>query len=83
MENNSNTNENEELNFLINYKDYLEKNIISMELKIQEYKNEFKKLEQFIKNNCNHNIETDYIDSMTNYRLSDQIKYCTICKLSF
>ena len=79
MENNSNTNENEELNFLINYKDYLEKNIISME----EYKNEFKKLEQFIKNNCNHNIETDYIDSMTNYRLSDQIKYCTICKLSF
>ena len=73
----------QELKFLINYKDFLEKNIISMEFKLEEYKKEFDDLEKYIRNNCKHDIIIDNIDSMTNYKLSDTIKYCNNCKLTF
>jgi|TARA_B110000008_G_C16436024_1_gene349852 predicted transcriptional regulator len=73
----------EHLQFIINYKDMLEQSIESMTYKIQDRTEELKKIKDFLHENCDHNIEIDYIDSMKNGEtMSQMIKYCKNCKLS-
>ena len=74
----------EYLEFLINYKEMLEQSIESMTYKIQDHKQELKKIKIFLKENCEHDIEIDYVDSVKNGdTMSQMIKYCKKCELTF
>ena len=74
----------EYLEFLINYKEMLEQSITSMTYKLESYNKELIKIKDFLKDNCDHKIEIDYIDSMKNGEtMSQMIKYCKNCKLTF
>tara|TARA_Y100000591_G_C21845707_1_gene708588 strand:- start:1450 stop:1707 length:258 start_codon:yes stop_codon:yes gene_type:complete len=74
----------EYIEFLINYKEMLEQSITSMTYKIQDHKEELKKIKKFLKKNCQHDIEIDHIDSMKNGDTMNQIiKYCKKCELTF
>ena len=74
----------EYLEFLINYKEMLEQSITSMTYKLESYTRELKKINDFLKDNCDHNIQTDYIDTMKNGEtMTQMIKYCKNCKLTF
>ena len=73
----------EHLQFLINYKDMLEQSISTMKNKIENNTGELEKIKEYLSENCEHNIEIDYIDSMKNGEtMSQMIKYCKNCKLS-
>ncbi len=67
---------------IINYKNYLEREIISMENKLKDYSVEFENVKTFILNNCKHEWINDNVDQMEGYRLSVPIKYCNKCCLS-
>ena len=74
----------EYLEFLINYKEMLEQSITSMTYKLESYTRELKKIKDFLKENCEHNIQIDYIDTMKNGETMNQmIKYCKNCELTF
>ena len=74
----------EYLEFLINYKEMLEQSITSMTYKLESYTRELTKIKDFLKDNCDHNIQIDYIDTMKNGEtMSQMIKYCKKCELSF
>ena len=71
------------IELLTNYKELLERNIISMKYKIDDYTIELNEITEFLKNNCNHEIVTDHIDSIKNENIcSDTIKYCAKCKIT-
>ena len=75
---------NKGIDLLINYKNLLERNIISMENKLNEQKLELQEVMLYLKKNCHHKIEIDYIDSMKNGEtISQMIKYCEKCELTF
>ncbi len=74
----------EYLEFLINYKEMLEQSITSMTYKLESYTRELTKIKDFLKDNCDHNIQIDYIDTMKNGEtMSQMIKYCKNCELTF
>ena len=74
----------EYLEFLINYKEMLEQSITSMTYKLESYTRELTKIKDFLKDNCDHNIQIDYIDTMKNGEtMSQMIKYCKNCGLTF
>lgn len=74
----------EHLQFLINYKDMLEQSISTMKNKIENNTGELEKIKEYLSENCEHNIEIDYIDIMRNGEtMSQMIKYCKKCELSF
>lgn len=74
----------EYLEFLINYKEMLEQSITSMTYKLESYTRELTKIKDFLKDNCDHNIQIDYIDTMKNGETTSQmIKYCKNCELTF
>ena len=74
----------EHLQFLINYKDMLEQSISTMKNKIENNTGELEKIKEYLSENCEHNIEIDYIDTMQNGEtMSQMIKYCKKCELSF
>ena len=74
----------EHLQFLINYKDMLERNILSMKNKIEHHTEELQCVKEYLTENCDHKIELDYIDSMKNGETMSQIiKYCKKCNLTF
>ena len=87
MSENKNKNKNiveEHLTFLINYKEMLEQSITSMSYKIETYTDELEKITEFLKKHCKHNIEIDYIDTIKKGEtLSQMIKYCNKCHLTF
>lgn len=74
---------------LITYKNTLINNIANLKQKnqeqnkIQECEKQLKPVIEYIKINCQHDIEIDYIDSMKNgdYH-TEMIKYCTKCELT-
>tara|TARA_B110000008_G_C16935950_1_gene550569 strand:- start:481 stop:747 length:267 start_codon:yes stop_codon:yes gene_type:complete len=73
----------EHLQFLINYKDMLEQSIESMTYKIQDRTEELEKIKDFLHENCEHQLDMDYIDTMKNGEtMSQMIKYCKNCKLT-
>ena len=62
----------------------LERNILSMEHKLNEQKSELQEVMLYLKENCDHNIQIDYIDTMKNGETTSQmIKYCEKCELTF
>ena len=74
----------EYLEFLINYKEMLEQSITSMTYKLESYTRELTKIKDFLKDNCDHNIQIDYIDTMKNGEtMSQMIKYCKNRELTF
>ena len=74
----------EHVQFLINYKDMLETNISTMENKIETYTHKLVEIKQYLVENCEHDVETDFIYSMRNGdTISTMIKYCTKCNLTF
>jgi len=64
---------------IINYKEYLEREILSMKNKLEDYNIEFENVKIFILKNCNHNWVNDNIDQMEDLKESIPIKYCDIC----
>jgi len=74
--------ETNSIQHIINYKNYLEREIISMENKLKDYSAEFENVSTFILNNCKHEWINDNIDQMEGYRLSVPIKYCNKCSLT-
>ena len=68
---------------IINYKNYLEREIISMEHKLKDYTIEFENVKTFILNNCKHEWVNDNIDQMEGYKLSTPIKYCNKCQSTY
>ena len=74
--------EKNSIQHIINYKNYLEREIISMENKLKDYSVEFENVKTFIFNNCKHEWINDNIDQMEGYRLSVPIKYCNKCCLT-
>ena len=75
---------NKGIDLIINYKDMLERNILSMEHKLNRQKLELQEVILYLTENCDHKIEIDYIDSMKNGETMSQIiKYCKKCNLTF
>jgi len=74
----------EHLQFLINYKDMLEQSISTMKNKIEYRTEELEKIKDFLHENCDHQFDIDYVDTMRNGELGSlMIKYCKKCKLTF
>jgi len=74
----------EHLQFLINYKDMLEQSISTMKNKIENNTGELEKIKEYLSENCEHKLVIDYIDTMRNGEtMSQMIKYCKKCDLSF
>ena len=74
----------EHLQFLINYKDMLEQSISTMKNKIENNTGELEKIREYLSENCEHKLVIDYIDTMRNGEtMSQMIKYCKKCDLSF
>ena len=77
------------LELLIRYKNTLVNNIANLKQenheqnKIRECEKQLKPVIEYIKINCQHDIEIDYIDSMKNgdYH-TEMIRYCTKCELT-
>jgi len=74
--------ENDSITYIINYKNYLEREIISMENKLKDYSVEFESVKGFILNNCEHEWINDNVDQLEGYRLSVPITYCSKCYLT-
>jgi hypothetical protein len=75
---------NKGIDLIINYKDMLERNILSMEHKLNRQKLELQEVILYLTENCDHKIEIDYIDSIKNGETMSQIiKYCKKCNLTF
>jgi len=74
----------EHLQFLINYKDMLDQSISTMKNKIEHYTEELEKIKEYLTENCEHQLDMDYIDTMKNGdTFSLLIKYCKKCNLTF
>tara|TARA_B100000780_G_C20719216_1_gene285882 strand:+ start:235 stop:468 length:234 start_codon:yes stop_codon:yes gene_type:complete len=72
------------IDLLTNYKDMLERNIMSMEHKLNHQKLELQEVILYLTENCHHQFDIDYVDSMKNGEsMSQMIKYCKKCELSF
>lgn len=70
------------LDLIIEHKAILERDIWSLNYKIDERKELLEKMNQYIQNNCEHEYTIDYIDSMKNYsKGSQKIIYCKKCEL--
>lgn len=74
----------EHLQFLINYKEMLDQSISTMKNKIEHRTEELEKIKEYLTENCEHQLDIDYIDSMKNGETMSQIiKYCKKCNLTF
>ena len=71
--------EKEAMIHIINYKEYLEREILSMKNKLEDYNIEFENVKIFILKNCKHNWVNDNIDQIEGIQESIPIKYCDIC----
>ena len=53
-----------------------------MREELKEKEADLKKVETYLKYNCQHNWITDSVDSMKGYKQGIIIKYCEKCELS-
>ena len=67
---------------IISYKKNIYQSIVNLKEELKEKEEQLKKVETYLKFNCQHIWTTDYVDSMKNYKLGQVIKYCEICELS-
>ena len=62
----------------------LEQSITTMKNKIEYRTEELGKIKDFLRENCEHQLEIDYVDSMKNCEINSIIiKYCKKCDLTF
>ena len=67
---------------IISYKKRLYQNIVNLKEELKEKEEELKRFETYLKYNCVHDWQTDYIDSMLGYKQGIMIKYCSKCELT-
>ena len=68
---------------IIFHKKKLYQSIVNLKLELKEKEEELKKVETYLKINCNHNWISDSVDSIKNYKLAQPIKYCEFCELTY
>ena len=67
---------------IISYKKRLYQSIVNLREELKEKEADLKKVETYLKYNCQHNWITDSVDSMEGYKQGIIIKYCEKCELS-
>ena len=70
------------LSDIIAYKKRLYQEIVNLREELKEKEADLKKVETYLKYNCQHNWITDSVDSMKGYKQGIIIKYCEKCELS-
>jgi len=67
---------------IISYKKRLYQSIVNIKEELKEKEESLKKAETYLKYNCQHDWQTDYVDSMKGYKQGIMIKYCSKCELT-
>ena len=67
---------------IISYKKRLYQEVVNLREELKEKEADLKKVETYLKYNCQHNWITDSVDSMEGYKQGIIIKYCEKCELS-
>ena len=67
---------------IIAYKKRLYQEVVNLREELKEKESDLKKVETYLKYNCQHNWITDSVDSMKGYKQGIIIKYCEKCELS-
>ena len=67
---------------IIAYKKRLYQEVVNLREELKEKEADLKKVETYLKYNCQHNWITDSVDSMEGYKQGIIIKYCEKCELS-
>ena len=67
---------------IISYKKRLYQEVVNLREELKEKEADLKKVETYLKYNCQHNWITDSVDSMKGYKQGIIIKYCEKCVLS-
>ena len=67
---------------IIAYKKRLYQEVVNLREELKEKEVDLKKVETYLKYNCQHNWITDSVDSMKGYKQGIIIKYCEKCELS-
>ena len=70
------------LSDIISYKKRLYQSIVNIKEELKEKEEELKRFETYLKYNCQHDWQTDYVDSMQGYKQGIMIKYCSKCELT-
>ena len=70
------------LSDIIAYKKRLYQEVVNLREELKEKEADLKKVETYLKYNCQHNWITDSVDSMKGYKQGIIIKYCENCELS-
>ena len=70
------------LSDIIAYKKRLYQEVVNLREELKEKESDLKKVETYLKYNCQHNWITDSVDSMKGYKQGIIIKYCEKCELS-
>ena len=70
------------LSDIIAYKKRLYQEVVNLREELKEKEADLKKVETYLKYNCQHNWITDSVDSMEGYKQGIIIKYCEKCELS-
>ena len=70
------------LSDIIAYKKRLYQEIVNLREELKEKEADLKKVETYLKYNCQHNWITDSVDSMKGYKQGIIIKYCEKCELT-
>ena len=67
---------------IISYKKRLYQEVVNLREELKEKEADLKKVETYLKYNCQHNWITDSVDSMKGHKQGIIIKYCEKCELS-
>ena len=67
---------------IIAYKKRLYQEVVNLREELKEKEADLKKVETYLKYNCQHNWITDSVDSMKGYKQGIIIKYCEKCELT-
>ena len=70
------------LSDIIAYKKRLYQEVVNLREELKEKEADLKKVETYLKYNCQHSWITDSVDSMKGYKQGIIIKYCEKCELS-
>ena len=70
------------LSDIVAYKKRLYQEVVNLREELKEKEADLKKVETYLKYNCQHNWITDSVDSMKGYKQGIIIKYCEKCELS-
>ena len=66
---------------IISFKKKTYQEIVNLKEELKDKEENLKKVETYLKYNCDHNWITDSIDSMKGYKEGIIIKYCDKCEM--